>query len=832
MDPSNQISSQPINKPERLVIKGSPEVSLSSSSSTTSNLAKVVFISKAAHYSFKNLGHTPLKDVKLITTETLFQPRQMTSSSSFILDKNEQEIDNLSPWIHAIFDEIVNRKKNLSATEISLMVSASPLKNLVEYFKKLPAESLEDRRFLIRFLDATYEFYPDALNTLSSIDDNKKKQLAEYVAITSRNRPEESDQFPYLTLKHPFCEESRYLKEEIACQIFDKNIRTFSDRYARYSNTWFSLKTMPERPLMDYAVHNLSSRLGKALTPYTQLLRLEVVTDEKPVVYPLLMSETIPGPNSQPNEELKDLYLDWDTFSTQQKKHWTQMFLFSVLAHPRNYVLDARANIFCIDNATSFSECMIGDVFDFNSIAFKCFKDVSLDAESLEMFSTLNPETLLEGWLNEVIKKEEEYSSLFDLSERRTSFDSSGGLFSTEIIFKEGVLSNLFLQFVFLQDYIKRRLTNSGSVSPLQLLEQIISLKFYPTTYNPIGYHLMIAIRGNKETQVDLLRPAVKKDPLIFEQLEHFSAKHALEELIYLLKSKRESSSEKSHLADLRQQRIALAISLIKEIGYNRVLFEANIDLSLLNPNTLDLNILNCQELTDQKLEEVQKKSPNLKKLQISNCSKLKQPKFRNLKQLEILSLENCSQLTHVESHELHAIEKIFLFNNVSLRTLSPAKHLHQVSILGCSKIEASGLEQIDEELLRQWLFSSSDQVPLFKSLRTIFLLHQTLNLGAIDRLCESLYKNPNITRLLLIHTNINDLHVERLLSIFKSREFDAIDLSNNQISFTGAEKITDIFKQRPTTSVNLKNNSLTEEQITSLKRSLGPMRIPFGISL
>ena len=128
-----------------------------------------------------------------------------------------------------------------------------------------------------------------------------------------------------------------------------------------------------------------------------------------------MLSATIPG------KTLKETSVP--DLQSAQWARWTWMLLCSILIRPgdgrlSNYVLDADNNIFCIDNDIAFVEPVVTEKLLFHKVNFCCalfclFPDKPLDPKVLEEFCALDADALLNGWIEDVIKKEQEYLSLF-----------------------------------------------------------------------------------------------------------------------------------------------------------------------------------------------------------------------------------------------------------------------------------------------------------------------------------------------------------------------------------------------------------------------------------
>jgi NLR family CARD domain-containing protein 3 len=82
--------------------------------------------------------------------------------------------------------------------------------------------------------------------------------------------------------------------------------------------------------LMEFAIHNLFSRVAGDLTPETTLVRFEVQIKGETKVYPVLVSKTIEG------SLLKEAILPHRQLDTSQWARWTWMLLCSLLTKPEH----------------------------------------------------------------------------------------------------------------------------------------------------------------------------------------------------------------------------------------------------------------------------------------------------------------------------------------------------------------------------------------------------------------------------------------------------------------------------------------------------------------
>ncbi|MGZ6298272.1 MAG: putative nucleotidyltransferase substrate binding domain-containing protein, partial [Parachlamydiaceae bacterium] len=267
-----------------------------------------------------------------------------------------------------------------------------------------------------------------------------------------------------------------YLKPTVAQKLIEgKNLKAQYDNSAHRvcrlqlqgeRTIDLHFKQKPAHPLMEYAIHNLTSRIAGKLTPPTLLVRFEIGGQ----CVPILVSQTLSGSFPSPGQRL-------------DSQQWTWMLLASILTHPgdgrvSNYIVNGQ-KIYCVDNDISFVEPVVASTWgrkvQFCSALF-CLQplDTPLDPKVLERFLALDSEAILDGWIEDVIQKEQEYTSLFNEKERRQLFqEDPDNAFTTTILFRQGALANLNLQFWRLQNLIQKKETITAG----DLLQELISIK-------------------------------------------------------------------------------------------------------------------------------------------------------------------------------------------------------------------------------------------------------------------------------------------------------------------------------------------------------------------
>nr|MBA3239087.1 hypothetical protein [Parachlamydiaceae bacterium] len=267
-----------------------------------------------------------------------------------------------------------------------------------------------------------------------------------------------------------------YLRSDLVDEILDKEgglVNHYEESAHQVCSIGdFHLKQKPSYPLMEYGVHNLCSRIAGDFTPCVELVRFDIGD----TFYPVLVSRTISGNYWQKGEPL-DL------------KQWTRMLLCAILTRPAdgrrsNYIIKDQ-KIYCIDNDLSFVEPAEVNWSNFGRWGFSevyfftilfCIQslDTKLDQAALDEFKALDRAAILDGWIEDVIKKEKEYTALFSKADRDilSKEDSKGRTFTPSIPLKKGALATLDLQFWRLQALIRR----SKGLKSGDLLKELINI--------------------------------------------------------------------------------------------------------------------------------------------------------------------------------------------------------------------------------------------------------------------------------------------------------------------------------------------------------------------
>ena len=184
----------------------------------------------------------------------------------------------------------------------------------------------------------------------------------------------------------------RYLRELVINQILTEtgdlkhSYKNSAHRvaYAAYGDSHhLHFKQKPIHPLMEYAVHALTARIGGHLSPPTELARFEVKVKGKKLIYPVLISKTVQGKTLEEANEVESAQLTWACLCALLTLPGDGRF-------PNYVVEEGTQRIFCVDNDISFVEPVTQNFFyryttHFSSALF-CLNSKPLNPEVLEAF--------------------------------------------------------------------------------------------------------------------------------------------------------------------------------------------------------------------------------------------------------------------------------------------------------------------------------------------------------------------------------------------------------------------------------------------------------------
>ena len=324
----------------------------------------------------------------------------------------------------------------------------------------------------------------DTLSFIPNRNGLRRSHVEAYQKLQDSLRQITTDNHSAILIKSPTLEKPLYLKPEFVNQILDKNgniKREYNNslhRVCRLSNNSgidLHFKQKPNHPLMEYAIHDLTSRLTGEETPPSELLRFEVTIKGKTIVYPVLVSQTILGKN------LKEVLAKNPRYKPDPKC-LTRMLLNATCIRPG----DGRASnfvanddqIFCIDNDVAFVEPIVRKgIFrntNFCSILF-CLENQSLDMEILQKFISIDIDLIFASWLEGLVKKEELYLPLFVKEEKQLYEEDSENKFTPTILLPVGMITTFYTQIHILQQFLQHSLNEQ--LLSIDLLDKLITLK-------------------------------------------------------------------------------------------------------------------------------------------------------------------------------------------------------------------------------------------------------------------------------------------------------------------------------------------------------------------
>lgn len=493
----------------------------------------------------------------------------------------------------------------------------------------------------------------------------------------------------------PHFKKSRYLQPCFVEQIMHgEDIKSMYASSAHNVSFFHNIhfKQKPLNPLMEYAIHNLTSRIAGQLTPATILIRFDVYTKGKKKSYPVLLSQTIPGKN------LKEVCQ-----KVSLNSRFTWAILCAILTRPgdgrlANYILDDNQNIHCVDNDLSFVEPVVSSFISrtvyFCCVLFCLFPlETPLDPEELQEFLALDAYAIVEGWIDDLIQKEREYVKLFTEQERKNLYEEdSKNAFIPTLLFREGTIATLHLQFLRLQQVIGISLEKKKPLTIGDLLKELVSLreesigtyvyKSYQSTLASPEKKLQKATSRVQEKSITSLQyheaclgkiPSIKE----IEDTKLFSIEEARKEFLCTLFEKNSSFvTLKNHAQgtviqanfkdlnhDLSRQTLVLR-ALQEQVGASsknlRSLTLQHSDLlnstlleSLLFEGLEMLDLRYCKQIGNSAIRLIEKKCPHLKTLLLAGCTRLKEisgisygfPRLVKFPKLEYCDVSHCSEL-------------------------------------------------------------------------------------------------------------------------------------------------------------------------------------------
>lgn len=510
-------------------------------------------------------------------------------------------------------------------------------------------------------------------------------------AITSLYNTQDYGKTVISIVADPYKQIELYLKPSLIDEIIDSgNIKSMikDSRHPiarlKYKDYDFHFKEKPAHPLMHYAVHHLLALIAKRnLSPDMLFVRFNVNHQGEKKSYPVLISETLIG-NDLKSSSPQDIDLASLT--------WT--LLGSILTRPGDgvyskYMVDNQKNLYCINHEASFVEPTVRYSFLYTSPIYFCAApfsilplDTELDRKVLEKFCQLDPYSILESWIKDVIQKEKEYTMLFSAEERKVLFEEdSKNSFTSTILLQEGILTTLHLQFISLIKAISGFLDKGKQPTAGDLLKELISLKtpsignYIYDAYNngllsPEDRLKKATLREQElsRTSVQYYEGALGKIPSLkeIEDEKLYSPQKGLDELnaaIFLEGEvfrfdfrhlKNDQNRQKLVLQAKNEEHGKLTKKPKTYIFHHHNLLTTDLLNPFLHSGLENLEFQNCEMIDWNTLLLIQEHCRNLKKLILIRCPKITEMKKKS-------SYLDFSKLSHCEISECDYLSSVML---------------------------------------------------------------------------------------------------------------------------------------------------------------------------
>ena len=646
-------------------------------------------------------------------------------------------------------------EESLWCEDESEAIKLTPLsKYLATYYTRIK-EDLEVLLNCYKRFSQKSIFEPLRVCYLQTLREEKQFQIADTLAlIPNRNGLRRSHVEAYqklqyslrqittnapsaVLIKSPTLQTPLYLKPEFVNQILDKNgnikreYKNSLHRVCRLRNNLgidLHFKQKPNHPLMEYAIHDLTSRLTGEETPPSELLRFEVTIKGKTMVYPVLVSQTVPGKN------LKEVLAENPRYKPDPKC-LTRMLLNAICIRPgdgrsSNFVVN-NDQLFCIDNDVAFVEPIVMEkrIFrntNFCSILF-CLENQLLDIEILQEFILIDIDLIFASWLEALVQKEKLYLPLFIEEEKQLYEEDPENKFTPTILLPAGMTTTLYTQIHILQQFLQHSLNEQ--LLSIDLLDKLITLKGEDGTTSHIGGRIYKQYKDarsllypekrlkqatNRQAEQSLttkqaMKASLGKTPTIEEiqKRKKFSLKQAQKEFMGYSLFRIEGG-----ITGIRGERQTLSANFEKvaQSGnpdierQNLMLRGLYLFFSYQKKKPISITLTNCAVLNTKKLshffhnelsyldlryslvkgdmvETISSNCPNLQELYLSECDQLQTVENRKLifseplkfPQLEVFHIARCSNL---EKLKINApkLRVLKANNNVKLKDLNIAE--------------------------------------------------------------------------------------------------------------------------------------------------------------
>ncbi|WP_226988515.1 hypothetical protein, partial [Candidatus Protochlamydia sp. R18] len=857
-----------------------------------------------------------------------FQRIDLLKEAFYGEELHPNTIENLKPWMTYFVHHLVSRQRakafdlkqfrlwhDAYYQRFSRITFTEPLREI--YLKVLDSYPPEEN---LATLSADLASIPNPSGVRQS-QRLEEEQFQQAILAMTTDHPDGSFQ---VKIRCPAVPHARYLKQAVCEQILEETgelKRQYKSAHAvataSYNGFQLHFKQKPTHPLMEYAIHALTARIAGHLSPPTELARFEVERKGKTKIYPVLISKTIQGQTLENVEQLDIKQLTWAC-------------LCAILTRPgdgrfSNYIVEEETQrIFCIDNDVSFVEPVMhhkffGHKVHFSSALFCLHAKYRLDPEVVKAFLRLDPNLILNSWLEDLIQKDEAYRTLhlFTPEEEKQLYEeNSEDRFKGTLLLRSGTVANLLVQFYHLQDCLRHHdSTSEKKLTAIDLLSCLVSLRdSQKQTIDRWVYHkyqqavassldpkqrLQKAIDRNVEISLTSAQADAASfgKPPTFEEIqarEEYSPEKAQSELFTFTLSRCTSNIAfgtnkegewieadfrqmvKGKTPDLERQRFVLQalIFLMNNFKPRKITLMncAVLDLTTLKPFLhveLDyLNVSGCPLIKVETLQEIEKRSPNLKSLYLNRCSQLHAFEKSNFPfastylqfaKLEELQLRRCKALVSIQLDAplLHTLKadknphlKMLFFKTTAPYvkgsfTRCPALDLKKAKEEGVRRVlkEMKDL-QIDSEKLFQLYMNDSELTSLSliggrisdkeaevianglasnTSLRILSLNRNQISDKGMETLARTLASNTTLNTLFFNGNQISDKGMKALARALASNTtLSTLSLNGNQISDKEAEVIANGLACNTTLCIlSLNGNSISDKGIEALARAL-----------
>ncbi|WP_039456529.1 ankyrin repeat domain-containing protein [Candidatus Jidaibacter acanthamoebae] len=626
------------------------------------------------------------------------------------------------------------------------------------------------------------------------------------------------------------------------------------------------IKENPELPGMEYTLGSLIRKIAGQGAPVTKLLKFTV--DNR--VYPVQISRTVKGINYQDALNGKSSCL-----SKISSKSFGMMYMASLLINPEdgkpdNYILEPvkggegeKYNIVCVDNDHGLVPALVKEKSHTKLMVktiLYCMPQMyeDLDKEVREQILALNHDELLNEWLTELIKKDNEYRYLFTVKEQEILLNQGErrGIFTRKyekegalpvvipIMLKQGAVATLYQKFI----QLKSILEYSEKITPMQLLYNIEPLlaKYYDDPkLKGLGakevfsvlckdqYSTVMAGRfGTMVNSRQLLQSVLQEIPNLEDIVKK---KHTPAQAIDEIKIIKLQSST---LNRVREQLLAGNDKPFKELlldsfrervingtkgGNKRVNFaglseskQLFILQAMRGSSFTELLLSNCTVLTDAIINDILKDSPGLMVLNLSGCVSLTNYAVRSIAsycpQIEKLVINNIPNLSYIgtktgmSSLVFSNLRRLDLSDNRDLGNVwIYAPKLEWLDISGCKQITDKGLCYLvgNSSYLNTLMLEGCDKITNMQA-KTY---HPQLALLKAELLYKAEISKDTVS---FKHVKFAKKDIDALGKVIKTNAtIKTLYLSDNNISYKG--DISGLDGLQPNTTVSVYNSIGTE---------------------